>query len=76
MMNISTSKNTIRTIKQGEPDWLIKNGFTLAPRAGIEISTRCPVECKLIIQTCLKRGWIKPIANVLEKDITWEELIK
>jgi hypothetical protein len=76
MINFSISKNTIRTVKPGDADWLIKNGFTCSPRAGVEISEDCPYEYKMVIAKCWTNGWIKPVANVLEKDMMWEELIK
>ena len=76
MMNISTQPNTIRTIRHGDKDWLIDKGLMVAPRAGFEIGNACPREYKLIIQRCINHGWITPIANVLERDISWEELIK
>ena len=76
MMNISTSPNAIRTIKQGEADWMIQSGLTLAPRAGFEISAECPREYRLLMIKCMDKGWLKPLANILEKDYTWEKLSK
>ena len=76
MLNTSKSPNTIRTIKPGDPDWNITTGLTFAPRAGFEISNDCPYEYRLVIQKCLEQSWLKPMANVLEKDHTQEALIK
>lgn len=75
-MNISTHPNTIRTIKQGDSNWIIQNGFTLAPRAGFKIDDSCPHEYRLVLQRCINQGWIAPIANVLERELSWEEMIK
>lgn len=76
MLNTSKSPNTIRTIKPGDADWMIASGLTLAPRAGFEISHECPREYRMVMLKCMDRGWLKPLANVLEKDHTWEALIK
>lgn len=32
------------------------------------------MEYKLIIATCLNKGWIKPIANVVDYELTMDEL--
>lgn len=76
MLNISKSPNTIRTIKPGDPDWNINTGLTFAPRAGFEISAECPRDYRMVMLECINNGWIKPLANVLEKDYTWEKLSK
>jgi len=76
MINITTSKSSLRTIRQGDDKWLLRDGFTTAPRAGFEIDQKCPREYKLILQTCIKHGWLKPIANVKDHELFWEELQK
>ena len=76
MLNISTRPNTIRTIRHKDSDWLIDNGIVVAPRAGFEINNSCPHEYRIVLQRCIDRGWITPVANVLERDLSWEELIK
>lgn len=47
------SNSKIRTIKQGNPTFMIKDGATLCPRAGFEINQLCPREYKLIIANVL-----------------------
>ena len=72
-----TIKQTcIPTIRQGDPKWLIVDGTVAAPRAGFEITTRCPREYKELIQDCIDRGWLKPIANVRDNELFWEEFSK
>jgi hypothetical protein len=52
----------IKIIRQGDPDWIIADGFMMAPRAGLEICGTCPYEYKLIITECMNKGWLRPIA--------------
>ena len=73
-IKLSTPKSTIRVVKPGDPDWNITAGLTFAPRAGFEISNDCPYEYRLIIQKCLEQSWVKPIANVYDRELTWEKL--
>lgn len=69
-----TSQSSIRTIRSDDPGFLIKEKFTVAPRAGFEINTKCPYEYKLIIQECLRNGWLKPVAHVTDKEFTFMSL--
>lgn len=64
----------IRTITQEDEDWIISSGLTIAPRAGFRISNNCPREYRMILLDCLKQGWLAPVANVYEKDLTWEKI--
>jgi hypothetical protein len=40
-----------------------------APRAGFEINQSCPKEYKIIINECIRNGWLKPVANVTEREL-------
>lgn len=73
-MNIAVNKSSIRTIKQGEDNFLITDGLVCAPRAGFEVDINCPREYKLIIADCIDRGWIKPVAHVKDQEMFWEAL--
>jgi hypothetical protein len=64
----------IKTIRPNEPNFIINDGIIVASRAGFEIDKYCPYEYKLIISECIDRGWIKPIANVYEKQLTMDIL--
>lgn len=67
-MKFISKQSKIRTIKQGDPLFTITEGFTLTPRAGFEISQQCPNEYRLIIQSCLMHGWLKPVAYITEEE--------
>lgn len=69
-MKILSMKSSIRTIKADHPAFRINDGVVCAPRAGFEISNDCPREYKRIIQECILREWLKPIANMTEKELT------
>lgn len=69
-MKIAAYKSSIKTIKSDHPAFKITDGLIIAPRAGFEINQRCPEQYKQVIATCIDRGWLKPIANLTEKEIT------
>ena len=70
----SVAKTKIKTIRPGDPDFTIVDGFMMADRAGFEISNNMPYEYKLIIYECLKNKWLKPIAYMKESEYVWEKL--
>ena len=73
-MTFTTPEKTIKTIRQSDPDFYIDNGIVMSPRAGIEISQRCPSNYASLIQECIGHGWLKPIAYMKESEYIWEKL--
>jgi hypothetical protein len=73
-MTFSKPDKTIKTIRQDDPDFHIHNGFLMAPRAGFEISNKCPRQYKLMIIEAIKNGWLQPIAYMKESEYVWEQL--
>lgn len=68
-MNISISRNKVRTIRQDDPRFFIQDGLYITPRAGFEIDQQCPENYKIILATCIDNGWLKPVAHVSEKEL-------
>jgi hypothetical protein len=75
-MNIKSHQSQIRTIKPGDPNFVIRDGLTQANRAGLEISQRCPENYKDLILECIRHGWLKPIAHVTERELIFAGLTK
>lgn len=68
-MNITTHQSQIRTIKQSDPRFQIKDGFLMAQRAGFEISNQCPTNYRKVIAECINYGWLTPVAHVTEREL-------
>lgn len=68
-MTYTPYKSQIRTLKQSDPKFVIYDGLMQAPRAGFEINQGCPKEYKMIINECILKGWIKPVAHVTEREL-------
>jgi hypothetical protein len=73
-MTFTSPDKIIKTIRQSDPDFYIDNGIVMSPRAGIEISQRCPSNYASLIQECIGHGWLKPIAYMKESEYVWEKL--
>ena len=71
---ISTKTTNIRTIRQGDAKFMLRDGLMICPRAGFEINEKCPREYKLIVAECINNGWIKPVAHVYGKELTMDAL--
>ncbi len=65
----NTHKSQIRTLRANDPRFIINDGLITSPRAGFQILQECPKEYKLIIQDCINRGWLQPVANVTEREL-------
>ena len=68
-MTFKTYQSQIRTIKPGDPHFNVVDKFVTAPRAGFEISQRCPENYRDLLQECIGHGWIKPVAHVHEREL-------
>lgn len=76
MFKTPNSKYKIKTLKPGDNNFTISDGFTLTPRAGFQINQKCPREYKLVLQECINNGWLTPVAYMTENEYMWEELQK
>ena len=68
-MTFDLHKRQIHTLKQSDPKFVIYDGLWQAPRAGFEISQGCPKEYTMIIDECIRKGWLKPVAHVTEREL-------
>lgn len=63
-----------KIIKQGESDFHFVDGFTMVPRASVEISSICPSAMRLMIERAFSEGYIKVQAYVPDSEYAWEKL--
>jgi hypothetical protein len=75
-MTYTVHQGQIRTLKPGDPNFVITDGYTQTSRAGIEISQRCPDNYASLIAECINQGWIKPVAHVTERELIFMGLTK
>ena len=75
-MTFKVEESTVRTIRTGEKGFMLKDGTTIMPRAGFEISRNCPDSYKRIISACIDNSWLKPVAYVKDSELFWEAFQK
>jgi len=66
--------SSIRTIRHNDDNFIIHDDMTMSPRAGFEISQRCPENYRDIIQECIGHGWLRPVAYMKDSELVWETL--
>ena len=74
MNNYKIHRTRLKTLRQSDAGFTLIDGVVISPRAGFEISNRCPAEYKMILQECISYGWIKPVATVYDHEITFDTL--
>jgi len=75
-MAFTTAESPFVTLRKGDPSFQLQGPISIANRASILIRDDCPNEHRWIIQQCIERSWIEPIAIVPKTDPTlmWEIL--
>jgi hypothetical protein len=73
-MTFTIHENRFKEIRQDDAHFRMIDGIKMVPRAGLEISTSCPYNYKLILAECIDKGWVKPVAYVKTKELFWEVL--
>ena len=69
MINITTGNSKVYTLRSGDKHFQILDKFVLYTRASFEIDAKCPTQYKQIIAECYQRGWLKPVANLTEREM-------
>lgn len=69
-------KREIKEIRQGEQGFMLYDGLVGYPRAMIHISPECPYRWREYIELAIAEGYLKTVAHVQGKELTWEELTK
>jgi hypothetical protein len=73
-MKFTSHQSNIRTIRQGDPKFTLTDKFVTCPRAGFEISEKCPTNYAKVLAECIEYGWLKPVAHVYGKELTMDAM--
>jgi hypothetical protein len=73
-MAFKSHQSPFRTLRSKDPNFTLTDGLLVTPRAGFEISSGCPYNYREIIQECVRHGWLKPVANVYDHELTFDVL--
>ena len=77
MFVINTAKTRdIRQVRPGDPGFLLDDGFIQYPRAMLHILPECPQAIRDNINWAMQNGYLKCVANVQGKELSWQTLTK
>lgn len=75
-MNITSSKREIKAVRQGDPNFMLCDGMVMYPRAMLYLTPDCPAPYRHAIDMAVQDGYLKLVAHVQGKELTWQELTK
>ena len=64
----------IKTIRQGDANFTLTDGIAIYPRAMLHVLPDCPSHIREYINWAHENGYIKCVAHVPGKQLTWEKL--
>ena len=70
----TTSKRDIKEIRQGDPNFTLNDGMVTYPRAMLHITPECPQVLASEIMWAVNNGYLKCVAYVQGKELTWQNL--
>jgi hypothetical protein len=68
-MNITQQKSEVRLFKKSDPEFFITESTTIYARASLSISKSIPAEYLRILELCLAKEWIIPVATVRDSEL-------
>ena len=68
------NRKDIKTIRQGDPSWMLTDGMISYPRAMIHVLPECPNAYRTMIEQAMSNGYIKLVAHVYGKEYTMDAM--
>lgn len=63
-MEFVAHKSRVKTIRPGDSDFTITDGFVTYPRAMLHVIPDCPLRVRETVEWAIANGYIKCVANV------------
>lgn len=68
-MTFTLHKSRVHTIREGDPRFMITDGFVRHPRSMIHITPDCPLRIREQINWAIAQGYLKSVAAVTEQEL-------
>jgi len=75
-MNFVETKSKVHTIRQGDENFTIQDGFVSYPRAMIHVLPGAPTNVAQTLNWAIAQGYIKAVAHVTEREMLFIGLAK
>lgn len=74
MTFITRKSKDVKTIRQGDSNFMIYDGLVAFPRAMIHILPECPRNVRETLNWAIAQGYVKTVAHVYGKEQTMDAL--
>jgi hypothetical protein len=74
MYTAKKAHRDIRPIRQGEEGFMLDDGLVMYPRAMLHITPDCPQHVRETINWAITNNYLKTVAYVQGKELTWQHL--
>lgn len=68
-MNFVETKSKVHTIRESDPNFRIRDGIMIYPRAMLHVTPDCPHHFHEMISLASSKGWLKCVAHVTEREM-------
>lgn len=72
----SVAGQEIVKLRPGDTDFMIRNGYSLTSRAGIEFNSNCPAHYLDLVASLIQRGFITPVAYIEKPSMVYKHLVE
>jgi hypothetical protein len=73
-MTYTPNKSIVRTIRESESDFRIRDGMVIYPRAMLHVTPDCPHHIAEMISLASSKGWLKCVAHVKDYELMMDRL--
>jgi hypothetical protein len=74
MTFVTKPAKDIKTIRQGDRDFMLNDGMITYPRAMMHVTPECPQEVRSTIMWAVNNGYLKCVAHAYGKELTMDAL--
>jgi hypothetical protein len=75
-MTFTLHKSQVHTIREGEKNFTIQDGFVSYPRAMIHVLPGAPTNVAQTLNWAIAQGYVKAVAHVTERELIFMGLSK
>ena len=75
-MFVTQPKRDIKSIRQGDPNFMLTDGFITYPRAMMHITPECPADVRAKMMWAVNNGYLKCVAHAYGKELTMDAMRK
>jgi len=73
-MTYTAHKSIVRTIREGESDFTIVDGFVAYPRAMLHVTPGAPANVRQTLDWAIAQGYIRCVAHVKDYELMMDRL--